>query len=85
MDRARIWMRDRMVQTMREEYPITALNLCKTRVPQAMCIVLLGKVVTSIMCQVMCHPPAPCSRGGDGAMVGFHTAKQGSRMGNDGQ
>ena len=28
MDRARIWMRDRMVQTMLEGYPTTALNLC---------------------------------------------------------
>ena len=41
IDRARIWRRDRMAQTMLEleEHPTTALNLCKIFVPQAMCIV----------------------------------------------
>ena len=41
MERARIWRRDRMAQTMLEleEYSTTSLNLCKIIVPQAMCVV----------------------------------------------
>ena len=51
MERARIWTRDRMAQTMLEleGYQTAALNLCKINDPQAKCIGVMANITELTM------------------------------------